>query len=63
VKSTLLLFSNEAGVCADWSVGDTGTAELSEHPTTTNAKVAISSNAKETVFMTLPFLDCLLVLM
>jgi hypothetical protein len=56
VKSLEKLFCREADACADWSVADTGTTELSEHPNTTNAILATSNRAKDRVFMTLSFL-------
>jgi hypothetical protein len=39
-----------------WSVGDTSGAELSEHPNSTNAKLAISNRTSDSVFIALPFL-------
>jgi hypothetical protein len=58
VKSLEKLFCREADACADWSVADTGTTELSEHPNNTNAMLAVSSKTSDIVFIASPFPKC-----
>jgi hypothetical protein len=44
------------GELSTWFVGEATGDELSEHPNSTNAILAISKRANDKIFMTLPFL-------
>ena len=47
---------DEVGELSTWSLGATMGPELSEHPNSTNAILAISNKAQDRIFMTFPFL-------